>query len=309
SPAATAAWLGPHPPPPGDPARLHLEQLARRTGGPVPCGLPITVFERAWVLSAFARNELPVRPPTKLLFSLDRALGPHGAAGGAGLPPDADSTSAALFALARAGWFRSAECLREFELDTHFCTWPGEQGMSPSVNAHVLEAMGSLGGHGGTVRKVAGWLRARQHDDGSWSDRWHASPYYATATCVHALHRFDPAASRASIERATSWLCRSQREDGSWGRFTGTAEETGYALQALLTCPPEDGHLSGRPWRMVVEDGRDFLHRHAQQPTEHPALWHDKDLYRPSAIITAELLGVTHRFRTGRQLTSPHENE
>ncbi|WP_233358551.1 prenyltransferase/squalene oxidase repeat-containing protein [Thermomonospora amylolytica] len=198
SPAATAAWLGPAEPPPHHPARRYLETAARAHGGPVPCGLPITVFERGWVLSWLIRAGVPVRAPERLVRELREAIGPAGAPAAAGLPADADTTSAALYALALAGAPHPPDVLWGYETPTHFCTWRGEDGRSITTNAHVLEAFGrhlaTVRGpaerYAATVAKVAGWLCEQQLPDGQWTDRWHASPYYATACAAPALARF-----------------------------------------------------------------------------------------------------------------------
>src|SRR5690606_17119607 len=145
SPAATAAWLGdgatadvgavPA-------ARRYLEAVALRHGGPVPVGLPITVFERGWVLSWLARARIPFDVPPEMLADLRAAIGPTGTPAGSGLPADADTTSVALYALALHGMPYEPESLWAFETPTHFCTWQGEDGSSVSVNAHVLDAFG-----------------------------------------------------------------------------------------------------------------------------------------------------------------------
>ena len=71
SPAATAAWIAV----PGRTdgtvaAQDHLEALALRQGGPVPCPIPITVFERAWILSGLARAGIAFTAHRDLVDSL-----------------------------------------------------------------------------------------------------------------------------------------------------------------------------------------------------------------------------------------------
>jgi hypothetical protein len=304
SPAATAAWLGDREPPdPSNAARWHLETVVDLHGGPVPCGLPITVFERAWVLSGLLRAGIPVTVPAELVLSLTAPLGPLGAPAAAGLPADADTTSGALFALALLGAPHPPDLLRAYETETHFCTWPGEQGLSVSTNAHVLEAFGQYAAvrpetaarYQPTIGKLSVWLCGQQRSDGSWLDRWHASPYYATACVALALHSFGDAASAAAVERAAQWVLATQRADGSWGRWAGTAEETAYAVWILSLMGPgpderEQAAARGHGYLLLAADLSDG-----------PPLWHDKDLYLPTAIVRAAVLAALHLGRAHRR--------
>src|SRR5690606_7185219 len=245
------------------PARRHLESVVRRYGGPVPCGVPITEFERAWVLSTLARAGLALRVPEEVVWSLTSASDPEGTPAGPGLPPDADTTAVALYALASLGLPYEPESLWPYETETHFCTWQGEQGVSSTVNAHVLDAFGrhleidpAAGPrYGPAVAKVSAWLREQQAPDGSWTDRWHASPYYATACCALALADYGGAESAAAVRAAVEWVLDTQREDGSWGRWSGTAEETAYAMHVLLLT----GENPGTRAREAAGRGRDYL--------------------------------------------------
>ncbi|MEZ0075177.1 prenyltransferase/squalene oxidase repeat-containing protein [Planotetraspora sp. GP83] len=307
SPAATAAWLG-HgtPPDPGHPARRHLEAVALRHGGPVPVGLPITVFERGWVLSLLARAGIAFDVPPEMLADLRAAIGPSGTPAGAGLPADADSTSVALYALSLLGMPQEPDSLWAYRTPTHFCTWQGEQGSSVSVNAHVLDAFGqyvaarptAFARYAPAIGMLSAWLRDRQRADGSWEDRWHASPYYATVSCALALREFGGPASEPAVRKAVRWVLETQREDGSWGRWTGTAEETAYAVQLLL--------LAGEPGGELAERGRDAAARgyryllRSAGGADGPALWHDKDLYLPMAVVRAAVLAALHLAQESR---------
>ncbi|MCG5218773.1 prenyltransferase/squalene oxidase repeat-containing protein [Streptosporangium sp. KLBMP 9127] len=303
SPAATAAWLaGTGELDPGHPARRHLESVVRRHGGPVPCGIPVTVFERGWVLSTLARAGIPVDVPEDVLWSLSAASDSGGTPAGPGLPADADTTSVALYALGLLGLPYEPGSLWSYETDAHFCTWQGEQGVSLTVNAHVLDAFGQYTAltpgasprYAAAVRKVSAWLRDQQQPDGSWTDRWHASPYYATACCVLALDDFGGPAARPAVRRAVDWVLGSQRADGSWGRWSGTAEETAYAMQILLMSTPSPGVAP--QVGAAAERGYAFLAEHLDMQHD-PPLWHDKDLYSPGAIVRAAVLAAVHAFQ------------
>ncbi|XRQ06430.1 hypothetical protein ACN3XK_59460 [Actinomadura welshii] len=311
SPAATAAWLGgTRPSAPHGPALRFLQSAVRRHGGPVPCGLPVTVFERSWVLGGLLRAGLSPAVPAGLTEDLAAALGPDGTPAAAGLPADADTTSMTLYTLSLLGVRKSPEALWRYETDTHFCTWPGEDGYSTSVNAHVLDAFGeylrgarrspadnnprTVRRTAAAVRKLSSWLQDQQHGDGSWHDRWHVSPYYATACCALALSDFGGAGAGAAVARAVRWMLDTQRADGSWGRWEGTAEETAYALQVLsLSRTPADPAVV----RAVTDGVRNL--RRAAEGGPRPALWHDKDLYLPAAIVEAEILAALHLVGRG----------
>ncbi|MGW5670015.1 hypothetical protein [Micromonospora sp. NPDC003776] len=168
----------------------------------------------------------------------------------------------------------------------------------------MLEALGSHAAHGDAAARrllaLADWLREQQHADGRWSDRWHASPYYATSCAVLALDRYAPVAlAAAPVDRAVDWVVETQRPDGSWGRWAGTREETAYALHVLLGI--------GRPARpgmaAAARRGAAYLAETADQ-RDVPPLWHDKDLYAPvrivrSAIAAARYLAAARPDLTG----------
>ncbi|WP_051724245.1 prenyltransferase/squalene oxidase repeat-containing protein [Micromonospora chokoriensis] len=296
SPAATAAWLTAAGPAAGPTAHAFLRTLIRDGGGPVPCPAPITVFERAWVLSGLRRAGITVSPPNSVLESLTAATTGQGIATGDGLPTDADTTSVSLDALARLGHPADPASLWAYETADGFCTWPGEDedGFSVTTNAHVLDAFGQhLTRHPDadaryhrTVDKQSVVLPGHQRADGAWQDRWHASPYYATACCVLALAEFGRGAAAAeAVDRAAGWVLNSQRPDGSWGRWGGTVEETAYALQVLLAVPTTVPRVDD-----AVARGHAYLHESATG--EHPPLWYGKELYCPTNIVRAAVLAA-----------------
>ncbi|MGB2570483.1 prenyltransferase [Micromonospora citrea] len=287
SPAATAAWLG--TPDDSRPATVdYLRAVVAEHGGPVPCATPITVFERSWVLSTLARAGVPLVVPPAVVADLRDALGPDGAATGPGLPTDADTTAVTLYALARLGRPVDPSCLSRYDTGAHFCTWRGEDGASVTTNAHVLEAFGRGAGRPAptVLRRLTGWLLDQQRADGSWTDRWHASPYYATCCAVLALHDHGGPAARPAVRRAVDWVRDTQRPDGGWGRWRSTAEETAYALQALLAGaggPAFDAVVVRAARRLSLLDAG----------CDDPPLWHDKDLYHPDVIVRAAVVAAT----------------
>jgi squalene-hopene cyclase-like protein len=296
SPAATAAWLP-------NPTSCHtavgyLEAVQHPGGGPVPGVTPITVFERAWALATLTAAGIDVAVPQGLADSLHAAFGEFGVAAGPGLPPDCDDTAVTLYTLAQLGSPRSLDSLLAYQTDAYFSCFLDERTPSISTNAHVLQAFGRYLEHNSPQRfrhqavmsKLAEWLRDCQRADGSWCDKWHASPYYATARCATTLHRYSRSASTSTVSRAIQWLLDSQRGDGSWGRWSGTHEETAYAVQTLLkTCTsPTDSQIE-----QAAARGYLFLQRPAGE-YKHPPLWHGKDLYTPIRVVRAERLAALH---------------
>lgn len=312
SPAATAAWLGADEPPgPAEPSRRFLETAVARRSGPVPVGLPITVFERAWVISWLLRAGIRPDVPEALVKSISCLFGPEGTAAAPGLPADADTTAGALYALTLLGTSLAPDVLLAYETDTHFCTWRGEEGASITTNAHVLEAFGAYvvahpdtrADHARAIAKVSAWLRETQRPDGSWLDRWHASPYYATACATIALHEYGDGECDGAVGRARRWLLDSQRPDGSWGIWGGTAEETAYALQTLLLTGGDVPHHAVRAGLGYLAGltEADSAADAAGWAVDGPAMWHDKDLYRPTAIVAAAVLAA---LQLGQRLVS-----
>jgi hypothetical protein len=294
--------------PPGNPARRYLEALAARHGGAVPSVVPITIFERAWVLSALCGAGLAPAVPEALVASLAEGLAPvglpvgpplgrpGGLPGGAGLPADADTTSVALLALRLLGRPADLDCLWAYQAKDHFQTWPGERTPSITTNAHVLDAFGHRVRHGGpaparyttAIDTVVEWIAGQQHPGGYWTDKWHSSPWYASACCTLALHRYGGERGAAAVRRTVRWVLSTQDKCGAWGKWSGTVEETAYALQILLVAGRQEDPAVLR----AAGDGYRYLREHAHEPG--PPLWHDKDLFQPVAVVRAAVLVALH---------------
>lgn len=306
SPAATAAWLGDRLGRRAPAARAYLRASTRPHDGPVASVLPITMFERAWVLDSLLRCGVPVRVPRALTTSIVTAIGPHGTPGGGGLPCDADTTSVTILTAHRLGARLGPDSLRHYETRTHFATWPGERTPSTTTNAHVLECLGEVAHtddanatwRARAIRKVSRWLREQQSDDGTWDDKWHASPCYATSAAARALHRFGGRAATAAVVRAVEWLLASQQPDGSWGIWGGTPEETAYALHLLVPVLSARVPQGVDRANLVTAAGRGLRYLQdvaaaGPMPVYAP-LWHDKDLYTPIAVVHAAILGARY---------------
>lgn len=313
SPAATAAWLGDEVLGEGQhPGVAYLLSVQHENGG-VPVAAPLTLFERAWVLSTLLDTGVPITAPRpvldRLVDSLHGAFTDDGAAGGAGLPVDVDDTATGLHALALLGSPRSPDVLRGFDRGDHFFCFPEERTPSTSANAHVVQALGTtLALPSNTpvldetqrawcserLDTVVRWLVANQHPDGSWTDKWHASPYYATVCCAVALSRHGGPAANDAVRRAVDWVLAGEQDGGVWGRWEPTREETAYAVRLLLLAS-DDTDERVAP---VAARGARSLLRHWSDERPHPPLWHDKDVYTPTRIIQVEMLAALYAAHT-----------
>lgn len=314
SPAATAAWLGGTPGPGARESLRYLEDVQERFGGPVPVGAPVNIMECAWTVTSLVAAGLGVTVPRGLVETLDGALGEAGASAGAGLTPDADDSATALYALSLVDSPRSPECLAIYWESTHFATFPFERTPSTTTNAHAVQALGASAAAGrppgppldGALDTVLSWLGEQQEPDGSWRDKWHASPYYATLCCAVALAEHGAEHVRPAVVRAVRWLLGSQRADGSWGRWSGTHEETAYAVRTLLTTERHQrcalSELDDEIVRAAAR-GYAFL-RWSEGDTDAPPLWHDKDLYTPIRMVRAEGLAAAHLARSDPRIAA-----
>lgn len=316
SPAATAARAARASASPAAETVAVLESVARRYAGSFPEAAPILVFERLWVAAALARANLPAASlPTVRRWAAD-IYDPRGVRGAPGLMTDADDTAMAVLVSSLVGLPHSPEPLDLFHNGSHYDCYIGEDTGSITANAHALQALGDYQRRHPETRhiyaprtnKLRDWLIGRQRPEGTWPDKWHASPYYATARCVSALRRYGEDHAAAAVEAAVAWAVDTQRDDGSWGVWGGTAEETAYAAQILLsTAERQPRHARALHLAETYLNG-------GTSTGHHPALWHDKTLYAPGAMIEAEVLAVRELLRTrdgrpGRETTTPTDAE
>ncbi|MFC8016591.1 prenyltransferase/squalene oxidase repeat-containing protein [[Kitasatospora] papulosa] len=314
SPAATAAWLATTPSSGrSEKAVTELRTVARRYGGLFPEAAPLRAVERLWVAAALAGPGLPPACRATVRAWIHDIYDAAGVRGAPGLMPDADDTAMAVLVAALADEPCDPAPLDTFWSGTHFDCYVGEDTGSITANAHALQALDAYArcqptagaAHRPRMDLMADWLLAQQQTDGSWTDKWHASPYYATERCVTALARHSGPAARTALRSAAGWVVATQRDDGSWGVWSGTAEETAYAVKILLSVQsafhqPGGDRALNRAESVLEAASRTPGHRH-------PALWHDKTLYAPHAMIQAEVMAALQMLRTRNEivLTAP----
>ncbi|HEX5501923.1 MAG TPA: prenyltransferase/squalene oxidase repeat-containing protein [Thermomicrobiales bacterium] len=313
SPAATAYYLAQS----DDPAALaYLEGCLARTGGAMaPVLHPCETFELLWAAYHYALAGVPA---ARLLGPDERAaLGAALRAGGVSLSPtfpiaDADDTAVALLLLHDLGEPCDPRVLERFALGPGGCfaSFPHERHASVGVNLHALHALARVPGYPDRERvmtRLLDYLAAEQRGGLYWLDKWHISPYYATAHALCILGALPPdLAARAAplAARAREWVRQTQNGDGSWG-FYGepTAEETAYAVLALALARGAAGAPSPRDRRRCAAGAR-YLRRAAGAAgagaEDYPPLWIDKCLYTPTLIVRATIAAALAATRGGR---------
>jgi squalene-hopene cyclase-like protein len=262
----------------------------------------MTTFELLWVLSSAIRSRIPFSADTRHRWRalLHRVLEPAGVRGGPGLPLDGDDTATALYLLQRLGTDVDPRPLLAFTADTCGCaSYPGERTISITTTAHALEALGLWQTRNPatpsapviqTTNRLVSYLLAAQHPDGHWSDKWHASPLYATSCALIALTAHGATAAAPAIRRATDWILQSQRADGAWGVWTSTLEETAFALTVLRDSPvptPRIQEAAIRGCAFLAASGTVGPENAARTP-----LWQGKELYEPHRVVQATILSV-----------------
>jgi halimadienyl-diphosphate synthase len=295
SPAATAYFLMLAP----EDARA-LDYLEKARGHAaqqhVSCIYPFRTFELSWSLNHLALSGLP------LTAFADRtvweSLSADMTSSGIGLDstfgiPDGDITAVSSRILIQAGLEVDSAILARFEnQDTHtFATYDYERNASVTTNVHALEALDVMPDypHRDDVRqRIFKALLTDRRFDLYWTDKRHASPYYATAHVLVALIQREQALEH-NCQDVVEWLMHNQQTDGSWGFFQqGTAEETAYVLIALLH------YYQRHPFDPdVLHRGAAYLEYAYRTPiTQQPELWVGKCLYIPYDVVRAAILAA-----------------
>ena len=286
SPSATA-YLLQYISPENKSALEYLQKWISPDGG-VPNVAPFDVFEPAWVLwnlSLIPSFEVTA-PAKKHLDFLKASWKPGVGIGHASeyLSKDSDDTSLVYDLLSHFGYEVDIESVLSYEEDHYFRCFDLEANPSISANIHVLGALKRAGYdvQFPSVQKTLSFLKSAQTPEGFWFDKWHASPYYPTSHAILVSSGYDD----ALIHQAVDWILKTQNSDGSWGFYESSAEETAYALQALIKWYEHGGKLpQGR-----VEQAYYWLAKKYNQPYE--PLWIGKALYCPELVVKSTILSA-----------------
>jgi halimadienyl-diphosphate synthase len=295
SPATTAYMLfqgGEHPA-----AFDYLESMRAQPRG-IPHFFPLRIFEIAWVLEHLTFAGLSLSDSGLVDLALADELESAVSSSGVSMDPyfgiyDGDTTAVTARVLTLSGRPVDQAVLHRFEdpQTRIFRTFRFERNASVSTNAHALEALALMPDYPDRQEvwdRVVTLLLAERKYQSYWIDKWHASPYYATShVLISLLHSDEPLVSECS--GSIDWLIHMQRSDGSWGHFSrGTAEETAYALLALL-------HHHARFNSVgidVLKKGAAYLARVSDRTTSYPDLWIAKALFAPEGVVRSAILAA-----------------
>jgi halimadienyl-diphosphate synthase len=263
----------------------------------------LRVFEVAWVLEHLTFGGLSLNENNlvrqSLWDELESALGQDGVS----MDPefgikDGDTTAVTARILALGERPVDPEVLHRFEdPETRiFRTFRFERNASVSTNAHALEALALMPNYRDRQEvwdRVVTLLLASRRYQSYWIDKWHASPYYATShVLISLLHSGELLVSECI--GSVDWLVHMQRGDGSWGHFSrGTAEETSYALLALLHYHRRFNTVDVE----VLKRGAAYLWQTSETDQVFPDLWIAKSLFAPEGVIRAANLAAMLLFQ------------
>jgi len=197
---------------------------------------------------------------------------------------DSDDTGLVYDTLLRFGCEKDLASVLIYEEKDHFRCFDLEVNPSISANIHVLGALGQAGldQKNSSVQKVLNFLQKARGQNPFWTDKWHSSPFYATAHAIIACADF----ASPLVTDSVQWILTSQNRDGSWGTYLKTAEETAYAIQALSVWNEKVAKIP----KSVLRNGARWLKEHMDEP--YPPLWIGKCLYNPSLVIRSAVISA-----------------
>jgi halimadienyl-diphosphate synthase len=273
----------------------YLEMVQDRVGHPNIL-YPFRTFELTWVLNNLNFSGLPITAfaGDDIWEELRYKIGQNGI----GLDPsfgipDGDITSVTSRLLIQAGCDVDPMILAQYEnKEKHlFRTYHFERNPSVGTNIHALEALALMPDYPNRAEvqdQVVAAILGKQIFNMYWMDKWHSSPYYATAHVLVGLMQHS-VNLLPTLRPTIDWLLRTQREDGSWGFYSeGTAEETAYALAALLHY-----HRHIPVNETILHQGAEYLSRaYRGADATYPPLWIDKALYVPHDVVRSSILAA-----------------
>jgi halimadienyl-diphosphate synthase len=304
SPATTAYYASLEPG--DDRPKAYLASVRDHMGYAIML-YPFRTYELIWVLNNLDYSG--VHPTTfadaEVWDTLQSAMKPTGVSLDPTFGiPDGDNTAANSKLLTKACFDVDPCILARFEGENGggFRTYPYERNPSVGTNAHALEALQVLPDYPDAKamreKLIVNLLDSRVFNT-YWIDKWHASPYYATAHALIGLMQEGNDVVEA-CHHTIDWLLHTQRDDGSWGFFEhGTAEETAFVLTALLHY-----HRLHPLDLEPLKRSAAYLARAYEEQEKYPALWIDKCLYAPYNIIRASILSalILYQDRVGAPL-------
>ncbi len=278
-------------------ALAYIRDSVEREGtGAAPALAPIDTFEIVWSLNHLLRaqavslHDPEVRQATAYLWKLwsdEVGIGTSSCFS----VPDIDDTAACFTILRWAGYPVSHAVFGAYEQPDHFCCFHGETNISMSAHVRLLLALREAGDESRSaawIEKVLSVLQRTDENGSFWWDKWHASPYYATAASLTGLHGVADDLARSRLK----WILRTQNDDGGWGYLgESTAEETAYCLEALLAW---DRTVERIP-PPVLDEAAAYLWEHMSD-RYHVPLWIGKSLYTPRLPVKAAVLGALYSY-------------
>lgn len=276
----------------GDEAALGYLRNTLKPDGGMPNVAPFDVFEIGWTLW-----NLSLIPGLVGARSFREKLKPHldflsnawqpkaGVGFAAGYTvKDSDDTGLVYETLLRYGIEKDLASVLMYEEKDHFRCFDLEANPSISANIHVLSALSQAGlnSRNSSVQKILRFLQKTRGAEPYWVDKWHSSPYYATAHAIIACAGI----ADELVSESVQWLLRTQNANGSWGTYLSTAEETAYAMQALWVW----NERSARIPKATLKNGARWLKENMNNP--YPPLWIGKCLYSPNLVIRSAVISA-----------------
>lgn len=280
---------------PGESRALeYLHEWVASDGG-IPDDDPFDVFEPAWVLwnlqliPDFDTETCELCKPH--LDTLEQNWDPIGGIAHAieYTPKDSDDSALTFEMLTSFGRKVDIGGVLSYEEDEYFRCFALEANPSISANIHVLGALRVAGFEckHPSIQKILKFLHSNRIDSKYWTDKWHASPYYATSHAIIMIQNYD----KELCNNAIDWIVNTQNSNGSWGFYGPTAEETAYAIQALCTWKTSHGKVSSE----LIKLGINWLTQNSEPP--YPPLWIGKALYTPELVVRSTILSAIQMGR------------